>query len=742
MSLIQELQRRNVIRVGLAYAASSWLLIQLAEIIFEAWGLPEAGLQVLIIGLAIGLPLVLVLAWVFEWTPEGIRREAEVDRDASITRQTGRRLDRVIIVVLALALGYFAVDKFLLRAPANDGVETSDTAVEDTAPETVVTEAPTLPTDASVAVLPLRNLGQAGSDDAFAAGMHDGLLTSLAQIGALRVVARASVMRIAEQGLSPREVAELLQVATVLEGGVQRAGDQLRVSLQLVDPATDSYLWAETFDRQLTADNVFAVQNEIARAVTEALEAELTASDEQRLSQLPTDNLAALEAYFEGRAQLDRRTEAGIQASREAFQTAYGFDPGFAQAYASEGLAILLLIQSSRTYGNIPRAEALALATPLVERAASLAPDDAEVLAIQGLLANFALRYEESIRYLKRSLDINPANAEAITWLSITLPSVGELTPMPELSRQMVARDPSSALALVNASVNLTVYQQAEPGEVEGYLQRLDQLDPGRAFGARLAVSQAEGDLVGAVRNGLLSLEVNSGLTQVRDAVAVMLLRLGLLAEGRLMAANLPDSTLALASWDIARAVELSQREFAANPESQEAAIDLAYALGGAGQWEAVLNLAQAIWFATGKNPFSFPPEALVDVAWMARLQEQSQLFEEFSRAARTVIDKFEEATIADDRFEVARAKLALVDGDEVAAMRHLTRAIDLGFRVREVLRQPVWDDVRDNLDFLEQVERIDQLIAEERRAVIDMLCGPDALMTWREPAPETCVDA
>ncbi|MEE4174823.1 MAG: hypothetical protein V2I57_11270 [Xanthomonadales bacterium] len=736
MSLFQELRRRNVIRVGLAYAAAGWLLIQLAEIVFEAWAVPEAGLRILITVLAIGLPLVMIFAWVFELTPEGLKRESEIDRTTSIAGETGRRLDRVIIVVLALALGYFAVDKFLLRTP--ESADAPATAMENT-PEST---APRLPRDASVAVLPLRSLNAGGEDAAFAAGMHDGLLTALAQIDALRVVARSSVLRIAEQNLSTGEVAELLQVATVLEGGVQRAGDQLRVSLQLVDPVSESYLWAETFDRQLTTDNIFAVQSEIARAVTEALEATLTESDERRLSRMPTQDLEALEAYFEGRTLVEQRTEATIMAAREAFRRAHGRDPEFAQALAGEALTALLLRQGASSYGTIPRPEAIGMAMPLLERALALAPDDAEVLAVQGLMLWDMGRPAESVAVLNRSLDINPSNVVAYSWLLNSLGSMGELEAQVKIAREMVERDPSSILAVFNAANHLAAYQAAEPGELEALHERLSRLDASWGLYGRAFTRRIQGDRLEAIRLGLQGIDVNPGSTQARDFIALQLFDYGLAAEARGISATLPEAELALASGDTMRALALAQADFEANPSDEDAVIRLGLALAAAEQREEALRFAQLIWESSGRNPFQWPTEAVVDVAWLARATERGQVYDAFLRAARQVVEARRAANWLSDQFEISQAKLALLEGDAGTAMNHLARAIDLGYRDQRALATPVWESVRENLDFLQQRERMDRLIAEERQEIVGMLCGSDALMTWREPAPGTCAEA
>ena len=275
MSFIEELKRRNVFRVGIAYVVGAWLLLQAADILFEAFAAPDWSLRLLVILLILGLPVALFFAWAFELTPEGIKRESQVDRSQSITHHTGRKLDRAIIAVLALALGYFVVDKFVLQSGAPpdtvDVVGQPDAASGDGGE--VVTA---LPTDKSIAVLPFEHRSSVDEDRFFTSGIHDDLLTQLAQISSLRVISRTSVAQFENTDKPIREIAELLNVSTILEGGVQRAGNQVRINLQLIDAATDAHLWAKTYDRELTASNVFAIQSEIATAVTEAMRATLS----------------------------------------------------------------------------------------------------------------------------------------------------------------------------------------------------------------------------------------------------------------------------------------------------------------------------------------------------------------------------------------------------------------------------------------------------------------------------------
>ncbi len=222
--LITELKRRNVFRVGVAYAIVAWLLIEVASVILPALHLPDWALTLLVVFVVAGFPLALIVAWAFEMTPEGLKRESAVDPAESITKQTGRKLDFIIIGVLAVGIIYFAVDKFVLEAEPDQA--------------SVVREK-------SIAVLPLSNRSANEEDVFFVDGMHDDILTQISKISALKVISRTSVMEYRNTTKNLKTIGQELGAATVLEGGVQRAGDRVRINVQLIDAATDEHLWAE-----------------------------------------------------------------------------------------------------------------------------------------------------------------------------------------------------------------------------------------------------------------------------------------------------------------------------------------------------------------------------------------------------------------------------------------------------------------------------------------------------------------
>jgi TolB-like protein len=243
LSLFAELKRRNVFRVAIAYVAVSWLLIQVAETVFPVYGLSDAAIRLVITAVAIGLIPVLVISWVFELTPAGLKRDAEVDHSAPDVLASGKKFDRVILVVLAIALGYFAFDKFVLD-PARD-IELVEEATEHALTQARVESYG----DRSIAVLPFVNMSSDPEQAFFSDGIAEELLNLLARIPELRVTSRSSSFMFRGDGLNLPDVASKLKVAHILEGSVRKAGNQVRITVQLIEAKSDTHLWSETYDR-------------------------------------------------------------------------------------------------------------------------------------------------------------------------------------------------------------------------------------------------------------------------------------------------------------------------------------------------------------------------------------------------------------------------------------------------------------------------------------------------------------
>jgi len=321
--------------VGTAYVVTAWLLIQVAETVFPLFGFDDYLARIVVTVLAIGFIPALVLAWAFELTPGGIKKEKDVDRSQSITQHTGKRLDRMIMVVLAIALGYFAFDKFVMM-PQRDAALQEDRAEElaQARQEGRQENKSSSRSGKSIAVLPFVNRSQLIEDEYFTDGMHDELLTRLAQISALKVISRTSVLRYRETTKPIPEIGKELMVETILEGGVQKLGNQVRVNVQLIDAQTDEHLWAEIFNRELTAEHLFAIQSDISRAITSSLKATLTPDEDVALANIPTNNLAAYDAYINGRANLDSTSVTDLESAVSKFTLATQLDSNFAAAWA------------------------------------------------------------------------------------------------------------------------------------------------------------------------------------------------------------------------------------------------------------------------------------------------------------------------------------------------------------------------------------------------------------------------
>ena len=402
-------------------------------------------------------------------------------------------------------------------------------AVAESTADAVVETA--LPTDKSIAVLPFDNRSNQADDEFFTSGIHDDLLTQLAQISSLRVISRTSMVQFKDTSKTIREIAELLGVATILEGGVQRAGNQVRINMQLIDAATDAHLWAQTYDRELTANNIFSIQSEIASAVTEAMRATLSPEEQQRISTVPTENMQALEEYFKGRAELDQRTRPALESSRLRFEQARQLDPGFALAYAGEAQAILLLADRGSSYGEIPVTETIRLARPLMEKALQLAPMDAQVLAVYGLLEKNSYNVELALDYYARSLELNPSSGEVLNWQRMSQFGAGRIKDATETSKRMVEVDPMSMITLYNGALTMSDLEDHDELTVEMMLERLETLDRSYGFSARAGVEEGRGNIPGAAGYYYQSMELDPGRSSNRAGLADLLARVGLVDE-------------------------------------------------------------------------------------------------------------------------------------------------------------------------------------------------------------------
>jgi len=425
MGLFAELQRRNVFRAALAYLVASWVVLQISQLVLEAIEAPSWVIKVFLLVFALGLPLTLLFSWAYEITPEGIKREKDVDRSHSVTRETGKKLDQVTIVLVVLLLVFVAADRMFFA-----------TAVQP-APES--DSVPVVAAQKSIAVLAFEDLSPEGDQEYFADGLSEELLNVLAQIPGLQVAGRTSSFAFKGQNRDLREIGEILNVTHILEGSVRKAGNRIRVTAQLINATTGFHMYSESYDRELT--DVFAVQDEIAAAISGALRTELVATKVQETSET---SIEAYDLYLVARQKIySRDKEEMLEASR-LLDKALDIDGEYAPALVQKALVTSLLSDGIGSYGDIPVAEANAIARPMIDKAIALDENLAEAYAVSGLLMNGEENTTpaQAIAALEHALALNPNLDNARTWLATAYNFVGRGTESRALYEAVVNRDP------------------------------------------------------------------------------------------------------------------------------------------------------------------------------------------------------------------------------------------------------------------------------------------------------------
>jgi TolB-like protein/Tfp pilus assembly protein PilF len=465
MNLIAELKRRNVIRVALAYLVLSWLLLQIGDVLFDALQLDDSTLTIVLVILVLGFIPVLVFAWIYELTPEGVRRDAEVDRDRSITTQTGHRLNIAIVVLLAAAVGLFAWDRFAAR----DAADTTPAAQAQSA-GMASHGAPR-----SIAVLPFADMSAERDQAYFGDGIAEELLNVLAQVEGLKVAARTSSFKFRGDEHDIVEIGNALKVGAVLEGSVRKAGNKVRITAQLIDVAGGYHLWSETYDREL--DNILSVQDEIATSIVDALKLELELKPQAGASGRG-DSGAAYDLYLRGKELAREPSKEGLVRAVQFYEEALAIDPDFAPALGAVASAWVWL----EDYGGIPAEEAFDKAGPAARRALELDPTRADALTAMGFLENRQYDNAEAARdYFERALDANPAFTEAYTLYADALGELGEHLRALEVRREAVERDPLSGF--LKSRLTALLVNMGRIDEAEQQLEEIFAMNPKDTYG-------------------------------------------------------------------------------------------------------------------------------------------------------------------------------------------------------------------------------------------------------------------
>ncbi len=442
---IDELKRRHVIRAGVAYLAASWLLVQLLETLFPIFDIPETSIRWVVIVLAIALIPVLALSWVFEWTPEGFRKDEEVGAEREEQRRSGRKFDGVVIVILSLAVGYFALDKFLI--------------------DSSVRPAPVLP--GTIAVLPFLDLSPAGDQEFFSDGISEELLNLLAQVPRLKVAARTSSWSFKGKDTPVAEIGRTLNVAHVLEGSVRTSGERMRITAQLISAADGFHLWSETYD--VPAGDIFEVQDRISASIVDALRIEVLGDLPKSEQTVP----AAHTLFLEGRYLERQGTPESMSRATGLFEQALALDEGYVAARV--GLAVALVNQAAA--GLLPWDEGHDLARGELLRALDYDHDNAGAHA---QLAWIAHSYDGDLAaaagFVERALELAPGDPTLIGNAAILVQSLGRIDEAIALQEYSVQQTPVDPRAQYN--LGLAYYFAHRLDDAERCMRKVLVLSP------------------------------------------------------------------------------------------------------------------------------------------------------------------------------------------------------------------------------------------------------------------------
>jgi TolB-like protein len=421
MSFINELKRRNVFRVGVAYLIGAWLLLQIADVVLGNISAPEWVFKVIMLVVGIGLPLALFFAWAFELTPGGVKREHEVDRSQSMRQKTGLKLDRGIIVILVVALGYFVWESRFESDEVTPPVAHS-AQIDQPATQTSVDQ------EQSVAVLPFVNMSSDPEQEYFSDGITEEIINALVKIPGLSVPARTSVFGFKGQQGDVKNIGEQLGVAHILEGSIRSQGNQVRITAQLIKVSDGFHLWSQTYDRKL--DNIFIVQEEIASAIAEVLTGELGLGETSVPNK--TRNMEAYDLYLQGRSLLRKRDEQATEILEQATLA----DPDFAPAWAALAIAYQVTRQQDK-------------AMQTAETALQLDPDNVDALDALASVLRTKMRWGEAEYYYDRALAIDPHSAELLEDYAEFLAYVGRTDEALDVTSRGIEIDPKLIPLLV-----------------------------------------------------------------------------------------------------------------------------------------------------------------------------------------------------------------------------------------------------------------------------------------------------
>jgi len=696
--LFAELRRRNVLRMAALYLVAAWLVMQVAGVLIDLGALPERIGPWILGLLAIGFPIALLFSWFFEITSGGLSLEKDIPEGQSITHTTGRRMDFVIIAILSAAVILFAWDKWWPDGPMKQ----------------------------SIAVLPFENLSGDPEQEYFSDGISEEILNLLAQFEPLKVIARTSSFSFKDKDVDIATVAERLNVSHVLEGSVRRSGDQLRITVQLIDAADSTHVWSQTYNRQL--GDVFAIQGEIAAAIGGSLKLQLELVDGEPVlpNAIEATNIDAYDAYLKGRDLFRRRGVDNIEAAIGEFERALRLDANFAPAHAQLAIASTFL-----GLGSNPD-EARLIASHL-DRAEALAPGLAEVYVGRGILAEASGEFESAIENYRKALVKNPSYGDAINWLYIDLKFLGRYEEADAAIQASHAADPLDRVIRHNYAEWL--FEKNRVDEAREVVDRmLAQDEPwGHWTHANLTIFY----------EGRLAEGLSSALQVPHHWWASRVLAwVGEYDEARRISPENSQWVDAnLGDWD--KAVRDVRDQLSKAPNDLGTLTFAGSVLVQAGNPEDGLPLLErALGMSPEGRPIATYP-GLRATIWLAEARRHSG-----DESGAQIAAQIARHDIAAQRgsgrdyseLRLAEAMLAAFDNDTDRTFASLEKATELGLRDTSLgFSESSFVRFREEPRFVALIADIEKLVAAEREKILQLICFDNPAPDEWKPLPETC---
>jgi TolB-like protein/Flp pilus assembly protein TadD len=676
------------------YVVAAWLVMQVAEVLMDLANLPQWVGPVVLALLAIGFPIALILSWFYELTPDGISMEKSVEEEA-VTRISGRRIDFIVIALLAAGVLLFAWDKWWVGPPP----------------------------EKSVAVLAFENMSGDPAQEYFSDGVSEEILNLLAQLPELTVISRSSAFSFKGKDVPIPAIAEQLNVAHVLEGSVRRDGDRVRITAQLIDARTYAHLWSQTYDRDV--DDIFGVQDEIAAAISDALRVELAAAGDGRVvpAAIKAANAEAHDAYLRGRELIHSRVKDDLQEAIRLLERSISLDNSFAPSHAQLAIATLL-------YHGYGYEDARQTAGRHLDRAQVLEPDLAEAHAGRALLA-LSNDPELAIGHAEKALAVNPNYVDAMNWLSAGLSLTGRYEEAHAVYEQMLVTDPLSIVTRLRYANDLM--SVGRYADAHALADRIIEQSPSAGYRLHADIAYlGEGDLTQTVYWGLKSSRTH---LWARDALTLV----GEFGEARRLARDDHWIDLSQGRWE--DAIRKSQERLRRHPGSAGIASDTAHVLFLARRFDEALALYErALDLSPGERAIrsAWAPFYMSHLAFGRRKAGDEAGAESAASWVREEVAQRrpEERNWMDD---VYTAILAAFDHDTDGVIAALTTGLRNGMRAPWVFMDPAFDDMRDDPRFIALWQETDEILADERARILQLICFNNPVPDEWQPLPGTC---